>query len=272
MSAPVSTETAERAPESRSPSGSTLDSTFDRVWWRRVASHLVRPIVVGIVLLVLYLFVSNYQADSIEQRYLNSAEISAEFTQHLALFVTATVITILIAVPLGILLTRERTRWLRPVGLGLGNMGLAIPSIGLLVLLALWFSIGFWTVVWGLVAYAALPIIRNTMVGLEAVDRNIIDAARGMGMSKAAVLGRVELPLAVPVILAGIRNALVLTSATATLGTFIGAGSFGTGIVLGIKLNRPVVALTFGVLASCLALLADWFGGVCEDVLRPSGV
>jgi osmoprotectant transport system ATP-binding protein len=124
----------------------------------------------------------------------------------------------------------------------------------------------------GLVAYATLPILRNTIVGLDGVDPALKEAARGMGMSRLAVLGRVELPLAVPVILAGVRTALVLTVATATLATFIDAGGLGAGLVAGIKLNRPSLSLTFGVLAAVLALFADWVGGIAEDVLRPRGI
>ena len=91
-------------------------------------------------------------------------------------------------------------------------------------------------------------------------------------MSRLAVLRRVELPLAVPVILAGVRTALVLTVATATLATFIDAGGLGGGLVAGIKLNRPTLSLTYGVLAAVLALSADWVGGIAEDVLRPRGL
>ena len=174
--------------------------------------------------------------------------------------------------PLGVLLTRPFARWVKPVGLGLGNLGQAIPSIGLIVLLALWLGIGFGTAVIALVAYATLPILRNTIVGLDGVDPALKEAARGMGMSRLGVLRRVELPLAVPVILAGVRIALVLTVATATLATFIDAGGLGGGLVAGIKLNRPTLSLTYGVLAAVLALSADWLGGIAEDVLRPRGL
>jgi ABC-type proline/glycine betaine transport system permease subunit len=139
-------------------------------------------------------------------------------------------------------------------------------------LLALWLGIGFWTAVIGLVAYATLPILRNTTVGLDGVDPALKEAARGMGMSRLAVLRRVELPLVVPVIMAGVRTALVLTVATAALAAFIGAGGLGAGLVAGIKLNRPTLSLTFGLLAAVLALFADWVGGVAEEVMRPRGI
>jgi osmoprotectant transport system ATP-binding protein len=239
---------------------------------RRVAGMAVRPVLLGAILLALYLWVQAQTLDSIETRDLDPAKIRLELWQHVQLSLVATALTIAIAVPLGVLLTRPLARWVKPIGLGLGNFGQAIPSIGLIVLLALWIGIGFWTAVIGLVAYATLPILRNTIVGLDGVDPALKEAARGMGMSRVAVLRRVELPLAVPVILAGVRTALVLTVATAALATFIDAGGLGGGLVAGIKLNRPSLSLTFGVLAAVLALFADWVGGVAEEVLRPRGI
>jgi osmoprotectant transport system ATP-binding protein len=239
---------------------------------RRAAGMAVRPVLLGGVLLALYLWLQTQTLDSIESRALDPGKIRLEVWQHVQLSLVATALTIAIAMPLGVLLTRPFARWIKPIGLGLGNFGQAIPSIGLIVLLALWLGIGFWTAVMGLVAYATLPILRNTIVGLDGVDPALKEAARGMGMSRLAVLRRVELPLAVPVILAGIRTALVLTVATAALATFIDAGGLGGGLVAGIKLNRPTLSLTFGVLAAVLALFADWVGGIAEEVLRPRGI
>jgi len=240
--------------------------------WRSLAGLSLRPVLLGAVLLALYLWVQAQTLDSIETRALDPDKIKVQLWQHVELSLIATAVTIAIAVPLGVLLTRPFARRIKPVGLGLGNFGQAIPSIGLIVLLALWLGIGFWTAVIGLVAYATLPILRNTIVGLDGVDPSLKEAARGMGMSRLAVLLRVELPLAVPVILAGVRTALVLTVATATLATFIDAGGLGGGLVAGIKLNRPSLSLTFGVLAAVLALFADWVGGIAEEVLRPRGI
>lgn len=237
-----------------------------------IRSLLVRPVSIAVVLAIVYFWIGSRHHDSIEKRYLNAHEIWLEFYQHMQLSIATTVLTVVIAVPLGILMTRSFARWLRPIGMGLGNMGQAIPSIGLIVLLALWFGIGFWTAVAGLVAYSVLPILRNTIVGLEGVDPDIKQAARGMGMSRGRVLMRIELPLAVPVILAGVRTALVLAVATATLATFIAGGGLGDGLVAGIKLNRPSVTFTFGIIAASLALIIDWIAGIFEKVLRPRGL
>ena len=237
-----------------------------------LAGMAVRPIVLSAALLGLYLWVHAQALDSIESRLLAPRAIELALWQHVQLSVLATALTIAIAVPLGVLLTRPFARWIKPIGLGLGNFGQAIPSIGLMVLLALWIGVGFRTAVIGLVAYATLPILRNTIVGLDGVDPALKEAARGMGMSRLSVLRRVELPLAVPVILAGVRTALVLTVATAALATFIDAGGLGGGLVSGIELGRPILSLTYGVLAAVLALSADWLGGIAEEVLRPRGI
>ncbi len=232
----------------------------------------LRPVLIAVVLLVLWLVVRSRRLDSIETRNLNRHEITTELFQHIELALTATVITVAVAVPVGVVLTRPWARWIKPVGLALGNLGQAVPSIGLIVLLALWVGTGFGVAVFALVVYAALPVLRNTIVGIEGVDPGLVEAGRGMGLSRRGVLRRVELPLAVPVIAAGVRTALVLTFASATLATFIDAGGLGAGVIAGIGLNRPVVSITFGILTALLALLADWVGLLIEEVLRPRGL
>ena len=147
-----------------------------------------------------------------------------------------------------------------------------MPSIGVVALLAVVWTIGFWPAIVALVAYSALPVLRNTMVGLRQVDAAVIESGRGMGMTKAGVLTRIEIPLAVPVILAGIRTALVINVGTATLGTFINAGGFGDIINAGLVQNRQLVTIVGSVLTAVLALLVDYVAGIAEDVLRPRGL
>ncbi|WP_452039143.1 ABC transporter permease [Amycolatopsis umgeniensis] len=257
---------AEEAPEPGT------DATAPARPRRRRLGLLVRPVLLILALLALFMIVRAHPMDSIEQRFLNPGEILTELGAHLRLTLISTVCTIAIALPLGILLTRSGARWARPIGLGLGNLGQAIPSIGLVVLLALWIGTGTATAVTALVVYATLPVLRNTIVGLDGVDPTLVDAARGMGMGKTAILWRIELPLAVPVILAGIRTALVLTVASATLATFIDGGGLGGGLVAGIGLYRPILSLTFGIIVAALALFVDWLGLVAEEVLHPRGM
>lgn len=133
-------------------------------------------------------------------------------------------------------------------------------------------TVGFTPVIIGLVAYSTLPILRDTMVGLQQVDRSLIKASRGMGMSPAQVLLRVELPLAVPVMIAGIRTALILNVGTATLATFFADGGLGYIIFNGIQLNRRPVLYTGVIMVSSLALLVDYLGKAAGRLLSPKGL
>jgi osmoprotectant transport system permease protein len=238
----------------------------------RLLRYLGMPIFLGLVGLALYLYVSSQELDSIEQRSLNASTIIQRVIEHVQLAALSTVIVVVLAVTTGILLTRPLTRRVTPVIVGLANIGQAVPSIGLLALFALTWDFGFWPAIVALVAYSFLSILRNTMVGLQQVDRSTIEAARGMGMTKMAVLFRIELPLAVPIILAGIRTALIINVGTATLGTFIGAGGLGDLINNAIRLDRTVVLITASGLTAILALFIDWLAGVAEDILRPKGL
>lgn len=123
-----------------------------------------------------------------------------------------------------------------------------------------------------LVLYAFLPVMSNTMVGIRQVDRPTIEAARGMGMTRTAVLFRIELPLAIPIMLAGIRTALIIVVGTAALATFINAGGMGDIINTGIKTSREPILITGSVLTAVLALGIDYLTGIAEDVLKPKGL
>jgi osmoprotectant transport system permease protein len=178
---------------------------------------------------------------------------------------------VIIAVPLGILVTRRVTSRLAPGVLGVANLGQAAPSLGLLALFGFYF-IGFWAVAFILTAYAALSVLRNTIVGLNQVDKGMLDAARGMGMSPAAILFRVELPTAVPIIGAGVRTALVLAVGTVPLGYALDAGGLGLPLFGAIKTDRQLVILTTAIMIACLALLLDWIGGVLQRAATPRGI
>jgi osmoprotectant transport system permease protein len=238
----------------------------------RLLRYLAMPIFLGLACLALYLYVNVHGLDSIEQRSLNAGTLIQQTATLLKLAVISTAIVVTLSVTTGILLTRPFARHVSPFVIGLANIGQAVPSIGVLALLALVWTIGVWPCIVALVAYSFLSILRNTMVGLQQVDRSIIEAARGMGMTKMAVLFRIELPLAVPIILAGIRTALIINVGTATLGTFIGAGGLGESINNAISLDRTVVLITASGLTAIVALSVDWLAGVAEDVLRPKGL
>lgn len=230
------------------------------------------PIFIITVLLATYLWISSLELDSIEMRVLNKEVLTESLMEHLYLTGISTALVILIAIPLGILVTRPSLKRATPFVLGLANAGQAIPSFGLLTIVVIWFGIGVQGVIFGLVAYSTLPILRNTMVGIQQVDKSLIKAARGMGMSSRQVLARVEMPLAVPVMLAGIRTALIINVGTATLATFFGAGGLGFVIFNGIQLNRDPVLVTGVVMVSALALTVDYLAGVIGRLASPRGL
>lgn len=240
---------------------------------RSLGGYLFMPAVLAVALGLLYLYVSSQEIDSIEARSLNAGRLGRAVWEHVELTAVSTFFVIVIAVPLGIVLTRPFTRRVRPYLLTAFNLGQAIPTIGILVLLAVAFLfLGFTAAVVGLVIYAIVPVLLNTMVGIEQVDESVLEAGRGMGISKLGVLWQLELPLSVPIMLAGVRTALVINVGTATLATYINAGGLGDIIVAGLSTNRTTVQITGAALTAVLALLIDYLAGIAEDLLRPKGL
>lgn len=184
----------------------------------------------------------------------------------------STIFVVLIAVPLGIFLTRPRYKRFSGPVLTFASSGQAIPAYGLLALFYMWLGTGKWPAISALVLYAILPVLRNTIVGLEQVDQAVIEAGRGMGMSKVQALRRIELPLSVPVILAGVRTALVINVGMAALAVFIGGGGLGETIVSGLKLQRNVATVEGAGIVAMLALTIDWVAAIAERYLRPKGI
>ena len=207
-----------------------------------------------------------------EQASLGWGTLRTAVLAHIELTLVATVIVVLIAIPLGIALTRPAMRRFEPLAVNIANIGQAAPAVGLLVLFTFWLGTGFRTAIVGLVVYAVLPILQNTIVGLRQVDQRTIEASRGIGYSSARTLLQVELPLAVPVILNGVRTALVILGGTATLSTFIGATSLGTLITTGVTLFLPKLLVSGAVLVALLALIIDWLGRLVELAATPRGI
>lgn len=237
------------------------------------------PVFLGLVLLGLYVWVRSQELGSVEVRRLTPDILIGQVGEHVWLAFVSTAFVLALAVPLGILVTRPATRRFAPYIVNLGNAGQAIPSLGMLALLYFAFreipllpSTGRVPVVAALVAYSFLPILRNTMVGLDQVDRSMLEAGKGMGMSNWQVLRRIELPLAVPVVLAGVRTALVLNVGTATLAFLFGAGGLGQTIFQGFQLRRTSILVTGAVLTAVLALFIDYLAGIVEERLTPTGI
>lgn len=237
---------------------------------RLFAQPIVAAVLVAVVLGVAYAHRDNV----ITSRNITASTLLTLTWQHFLISLAVALIVVLLAVPLGVLLSRSWARRLSPIVIGIANIGQAAPSVGLLVLFFLLTNgtTGFWIATLPIAVYALLPVLRNTLVGLQQVDPALIDAGRGIGMSGAKVLLRIELPLSVPFILAGLRTALVLAVGTASLAWFVGAGGVGELIDTGYKLSNWTVLSVGAVLAMALALLVDWLGGVAEQYLSPKGL
>jgi len=240
-----------------------------RITWQKLT---FLPAVVVAVLLATWLWFQQADLDAISENALSGGQVSKALRQHIELTAISTFFVLIIAIPLGVLLTRRAFRKATPLAMTVANMGQATPAIGLLALLVIWLGTGMKTALIGMIVYAVLPVLSNTIAGLKANDPTLLEAARGIGMSPWGVLTKVELPLAVPLILAGVRTALVLNVGTATLATFGGGGGLGVLITTGITNQRMPVLILGSILTVVLALLVDWLASLAELLLRPRGL
>jgi osmoprotectant transport system permease protein len=201
----------------------------------------------------------------------NRAQVWQLTLEHLWMVGVSMAIAVAVGVPLGIWLTRRR-QLEKPV-LGVANVIQTIPSLALFgfLLPAPWIGARAERIaILALFLYALLPVIRNTYVGIMGVDRAVVEAGRGMGMTGRQLLFQVELPLALSVIIAGVRVATVISVGLATIAAAIGAGGLGEFIFRGLAMVNNVVILAGAIPAAILALLADFGLGLLEKRLRPA--
>lgn len=230
------------------------------------------PILVVAMVAGWLIWLAGADLDDIEARTLELPSMAMMAWEHVVIVVISALIVMITAVPLGILLTRKSAQFLTPVFMMLANIGQAAPVIGVIVLLAIWLGFGVPVALLALWIYAFLPVLANVIAGLRNVDRSLIEAARGMGMSPIQVLFRVELPMALPVIMTGVRTALVLLVGAGAFATFIDAGGLGNLITTGISLYRFPVLISGASLIAALALAVEWVGRLLEVTLTPKGM
>lgn len=235
------------------------------------------PVGIGALALALFVYYRSLDLDPAVNFQQASAldwstKLWPQTVQLLTIAFWSTAIVVIIAVPLGIALTRPGLRRYGPAVLTVANAGQALPAYGLLIIFLIILGQGITTVIWALVLFALLPVLRNTMVGLDGVDRSIIEAGRGMGMTKRQALGRIELPLAVPVILAGLRTAMTINIGMATLAFLVGGGGLGITINSGLKLQQDPVLIVGSGMVALVALSFDWLGAMAERYLKPRGL
>jgi osmoprotectant transport system permease protein len=196
-------------------------------------------------------------------------EIVSATLDHMGLVLIAMLIAIVISVPLGMFIVYHKT--LRTLALGIASILQTVPSLalfGFLIPIPFIGGIGKRTAIVALVLYALLPILRNTYVGLTTIDPAILESAEAMGMTRGQIMFRVRFPLALSVILAGVRTATILTIGVATIAAAIGAGGLGSFIFRGVALVNDALLLAGAIPAALLAILADFLLGLIERRLK----
>ena len=265
----VLASTAQAPGEIRALSEKTGDAQKEGLTVGRV---LLTPAVIVIALVGLYLWVQHRGLDSVETRVLNSTNLTQATFRHLLLVGVSTLLVISLAIPLGVLLTRRSAARLRPAVTGIAVIGQSLPSFGLVVVFVLVFGIDIKFVILALTVAAFLPVLTNTIEGLEGISPELRESASGIGMNGWQVLTRVELPLAVPVILAGLRTSLVWNVGTAAVAALAGAGGLGGVIVAGLIQYRDIITFVGAALTAILALLLDYLAKVAQHLITPRGL
>jgi osmoprotectant transport system permease protein len=182
--------------------------------------------------------------------------------EHLQLVFVSEALAIAVAVPVGILATRnDRVRSVAETG---GNVAQTIPPLAVIALMFPILGLGFLPALVALFTYTLLPVLTNTIAGIESVDENTVEAARGMGMTEWELLRKIRLPLALPTIFAGIRTSTVLNVGTAYLAFFIGGGGLGYWVISGIKLFNTPQLLAGAIAGAVLAIILDGILGLVE--------
>lgn len=200
----------------------------------------------------------------------NGDELLLKTWEHLYISLIAVLLGILVAIPLGILLSRAP----KAAGLVMGIVGVVqtFPSLAILAFFIPILGVGTVPAIVALFLYSVLPILRNTYTGIRGVNQGLLEAGRGMGMTGWQRIRYVEVPLAMPIIMAGIRLSTVYLIGWATLASFIGAGGLGDFIFNGLNLFRTDYIVAGAVPVTLLALITDFFLGLLEKWVTPKGI
>ncbi|TDM18659.1 ABC transporter permease [Macrococcoides canis] len=200
----------------------------------------------------------------------NQAELLQKTWEHISISLLSLVAAIIVAVPLGIVLTKSDK--LAKVVLSITSVLQTVPSLAILAMMIPFFGIGTLPAVIALFLYVLLPILNNTYLGIQSVNKDAKEAGRAMGMTQNQILRMVELPLAVPVIMSGIRLSAVYAISWATLASYIGAGGLGDFIFNGLNLYQPKLIIAGAVVVTLLALITDFILAYVEKITTPRGL
>lgn len=202
----------------------------------------------------------------------NSRLIWSALEQHFLLFAISTATAIVIGIFLSILITGEGKEKLARVVLAISGAALSVPSIAIIALTFIFVGIGTAPAVIALIIYSIVPILFNATSGLLSVDPKTIEAGKGMGFTKGQILWKIKFPLALPVIIAGIRNAATINLGTATIASVIGGGGLGDLIFIGLKLNRSEIIFIGSLITALLAIGIDTLLSWLEKAITPKGL
>lgn len=210
--------------------------------------------------------------DSTTAAILAPDKLQRQLYETIVLGFSSSFLVVVIAIPLGILVTRKGFPRLKNFLVDTLGLAQALPAYGLIVIFFSWLGAGITTVIFALATFSLLPVLRNTIVGLEQVDKSVIDAGRGMGYTARQILLKIELPLSVEVIIAGIRTAIVINVGMSALAFLVGGGGLGETINSGLKLDRAPAILIGAVLVAILALVFDFLSALAMKYLKPKGL
>jgi osmoprotectant transport system permease protein len=210
--------------------------------------------------------------DSTTAAILAPDKLQRQLYETILLGFSSSFLVVVIAIPLGVLVTRKGFPRLKNFLVDTLGLAQALPAYGLIVIFFSFMGAGITTVIFALATFSLLPVLRNTIVGLEQVDKSVIDAGRGMGYTARQILLKIELPLSVEVIIAGIRTAIVINVGMSALAFLVGGGGLGETINSGLKLDRAPAILIGAVLVAILALVFDFLSALAMKYLKPKGL
>ena len=198
----------------------------------------------------------------------NGSYVLHQFFRHFLISIYGVIFASVVAIPIGFCIARRYR--LSGIVISTANVIQTVPSLAMISILMLFMGLGVNTVIMAVFLYSLLLIIKNTYTGVKSVDENLVDVAKSMGMSKKQIIMKIELPLSMSIIMAGIRNALVMAVGVTAIGTFIGAGGLGDIITRGIKVSNGSAIIMAGALPTALmAVISDFLLQFVEKILDP---
>lgn len=233
---------------------------------RKIVLFLLLGIFIGLTIWITEMSTLKYMKPK------SYSDILRQTWNHMKMVGIAEFLAIGVGIPLGVLVTRPGLKGFATPVVGTANVGQTIPSLAVIAIMAPILGYGFNSAIIALFVYSLLPILRNSYTGIKDIDPAIIESAKGMGMSRAQIAWRIELPLARPVIMAGIRTSTVICVGTATLAVLVGGEGLGQIILTGLYTQIPLLIVQGAAPTAALAVILDTILGGFESLMTPRGL